>query len=56
MVKEKECISCGKKVTNDPSSVSFPCPNCLKVEIVRCKNCRERAIPYRCPECGFEGP
>jgi len=56
MVKEKVCTSCGKRIVNDPSAVSFPCPKCGKVEIIRCGNCRKQGIKYKCPECGFEGP
>ncbi|MBW2993179.1 DUF1610 domain-containing protein [Candidatus Woesearchaeota archaeon] len=50
------CSSCKKRITNKQGSTIFLCPNCGKYEIVRCRNCRERAIRYRCPGCGFEGP
>ncbi|UCD03990.1 MAG: DUF1610 domain-containing protein [Candidatus Woesearchaeota archaeon] len=56
MVKEKECTSCKKRIINDPSSVSFTCPNCLEVIIIRCGECRKKAIKYRCSKCKFEGP
>lgn len=50
------CASCGIRVTNDQATVSFPCPNCAKTTITRCKHCREKASRYKCTECGFEGP
>jgi len=53
---EKKCTSCGKNLTNDPSSTIFNCPGCGKQEINRCSHCRELAAKYKCPECGFEGP
>ena len=37
-------------------SVKFKCPNCGKVDIVRDEHDRKIAAPYKCPECGFEGP
>jgi len=54
--KELVCISCKKRIANRQGSTVFPCPKCGKYEIVRCRNCRERAIKYRCPKCKFEGP
>ncbi len=56
MEEKNICISCKKPLTNDIGSVSFPCPNCGKYIIKRCKNCREIVAKYKCPECGFEGP
>ena len=56
MVKEKVCISCGKRILNDNSATSFPCPVCSEVEIVRCGECRKRGVRYICPGCKFEGP
>ncbi len=53
---EKRCSSCGAKIVNETSSVSFKCPECLKTTIVRCGKCRTMSIPYKCPNCGFEGP
>ncbi|MCD6478721.1 MAG: RNA-binding protein [Candidatus Diapherotrites archaeon] len=50
----KKCISCNTVVTND--YVAFKCPNCLKATIIRCDKCRGSSKPYKCPECGFEGP
>ena len=32
------------------------CPKCGKSKIVRCQQCRKTAKPYKCEECGFEGP
>ncbi len=37
-------------------SVVFDCPACDKSKIIRCNNCRNNAIKYKCSECGFEGP
>jgi len=50
------CISCKKRIANNPGSVKFMCPNCGKAEIIRCKDCRKIAARYTCPECGFIGP
>jgi len=49
----KTCISCNRVVKD---YVSFKCPSCGKVEIVRCQDCRAREVIYICPSCGFEGP
>lgn len=51
-----ECTSCRKDVTNEKGVVRFLCPNCGKYEIIRCPECREAGIKYKCPVCGFEGP
>ncbi len=50
------CSSCKKDISNLKGSVKFLCPNCGKIEIVRCVDCRKRGVRYKCPECGFEGP
>jgi len=49
------CISCKKRITNNPGVVKFKCPECGKTDIVRCKSCRQNAAKYKC-ECGFQGP
>ena len=54
--KQLVCISCKKRITNDPGSTKFPCPKCGEYEIIRCKNCREIVAKYKCPLCGFIGP
>ncbi len=43
-------------IANDVGSVQFPCPNCLKVTIVRSLFSRKIVAVYKCSECGFEGP
>jgi len=55
-VQEIKCMSCKKPLTNVTGSVKFLCPNCGKVKIIRCRNCREIVTKYTCPSCGFEGP
>lgn len=50
------CDSCGKQITNDKGTTKFKCPNCGKVEIIRCFKCRKDAVKYKCKECDFEGP
>ncbi|RLG48292.1 MAG: RNA-binding protein [Thermoproteota archaeon] len=50
------CTSCGRRVTYQPSLVTFYCPNCGEALIVRCRICRQQANRYICPVCGFEGP
>ncbi len=54
-MEEKKCSSCKRKVVNDKGSVTFKCPQCTDVEIVRCTECRANAVKYNCG-CGFEGP
>ena len=49
----KVCVSCGRL---SDKYVDFKCPKCGKVELVRCYNCRETFIKYRCKECEYEGP
>ncbi|MCK4521598.1 MAG: RNA-binding protein [Nanoarchaeota archaeon] len=56
MTEELVCISCKKKITNMAGTVRFMCPGCLKYKIIRCKNCREKAVKYKCPSCNFVGP
>lgn len=50
------CVSCKKNITNQKGSVQFQCPQCIKQTLVRCSHCRETAIRYKCPQCGFTGP
>ncbi|MBS3172267.1 RNA-binding protein [Candidatus Woesearchaeota archaeon] len=50
------CVSCKVDLTNMAGSVVFDCPACDKSKIIRCNNCRNNAIKYKCSECGFEGP
>lgn len=54
--KQLHCVSCKANITNMAGSIVFDCPSCHKAKIVRCNNCRNRAVKYKCPECGFEGP
>ena len=57
MTEEKTvCLSCKKRVANNPGVVKFMCPGCGKYEIVRCKSCRQNAAKYKCPNCNFIGP
>ena len=51
-----KCSSCNRKVVNQPGLARFQCPGCSKHEIVRCKECRAKAVKYNCPSCGFDGP
>ncbi|RLG88764.1 MAG: RNA-binding protein [Thermoprotei archaeon] len=50
------CTSCKRIVGPSDKGVSFLCPNCGAILIWRCRFCRKNVIPYRCPNCGFEGP
>lgn len=50
----KKCSTCGLEVLD--SYTEFPCPNCGKKKIVRCKSCRVLGSKYTCGECGFIGP
>ncbi|MCD6477589.1 MAG: DUF1610 domain-containing protein [Candidatus Aenigmarchaeota archaeon] len=51
-----KCTSCGKILTSEDNFTKFKCPSCGKTEIVRCKSCRVRKVPYKCEKCGFIGP
>ena len=51
----KTCISCKLKIV-EKGSTKFKCPQCGQYEIIRCKHCRETAVKYTCPNCGFIGP
>ncbi len=55
-MEKKKCTSCGLDITFMKEATSFPCPNCGEVTINRCAKCREGAVGYECPKCGFEGP
>ncbi len=50
----KTCTTCNVEVTHE--YVEFKCPSCGKTHILRCDHCRETIKPYKCSECGFEGP
>ncbi|MBR9678979.1 MAG: RNA-binding protein [Nanoarchaeota archaeon] len=50
------CDSCDTDVSVVDNNVIFKCPGCNKVNIVRCGNCRQKAVKYVCPKCCFEGP
>ena len=39
----------------DAASTSFPCPQCSHA-IGRSPRCRNQAVAWICPECGFQGP
>ena len=55
-MSEKTCTACKVRITNMLGAVTFPCPKCKKVEIIRCPHCRKTGIKYTCPACGFIGP
>lgn len=50
------CTSCKRPLVPGEYGVEFPCPNCGKAIIRRCKRCRKLAVEYTCPNCGFRGP
>ena len=50
------CSSCKTRISNTKGTAIFPCPKCGKTKVIRCEDCRKRAIKYKCPECGFTGP
>ncbi len=50
------CSSCHRIIPPGEHGVAFPCPNCGKVIIIRCRKCRQLSVPYKCPNCGFVGP
>ncbi|HDN50855.1 MAG: RNA-binding protein [Thermoplasmata archaeon] len=51
---EGRCITCGRGLAAE-GCTQFPCPEC-DYTIKRCAVCRNQSAPYKCPECGFEGP
>ncbi|MEM3427380.1 MAG: zinc finger domain-containing protein [Nitrososphaerales archaeon] len=50
------CTSCNKPITPGEEAVKFYCPECGAVLIWRCEKCRIFFRPYKCVNCGFEGP
>jgi predicted RNA-binding Zn-ribbon protein involved in translation (DUF1610 family) len=50
------CNSCNKPVKPGERATKFYCPNCHEVLIWRCEKCRKFSRPYKCQNCGFEGP
>jgi Zn-ribbon RNA-binding protein len=50
----KKCTTCNKIVAEEKTE--FKCPSCGKETIIRCDSCKESVKPYKCKECGFEGP
>ncbi|MEM0286731.1 MAG: zinc finger domain-containing protein [Nitrososphaerota archaeon] len=50
------CSSCNRTINPRENAVKFYCPDCGKVLIWRCERCRKLARPYKCENCGFEGP
>lgn len=53
---ENKCTSCKRRIDVVPGSTIFLCPKCSKTTIIRCGDCRKIAAPFKCHECGFEGP
>ncbi|MDY6985515.1 MAG: zinc finger domain-containing protein [Candidatus Thermoplasmatota archaeon] len=49
------CSSCGTPLVERKDAV-FLCPSCGKTLVGRCYRCRDKSVPYVCPECGFRGP
>jgi len=54
--KGKQSTATKSSLSNDKGSVSFPCPKCGKIEIIRTRSERANAVKYTCPSCGFVGP
>ncbi|MEM1525444.1 MAG: zinc finger domain-containing protein [Nitrososphaerales archaeon] len=50
------CTSCNRPTLPKENVVKFYCPECGKVLIWRCEKCRLLSRPYKCVNCGFEGP
>ncbi|MEM5820960.1 MAG: zinc finger domain-containing protein [Candidatus Aenigmatarchaeota archaeon] len=50
------CTSCNTKIPMHENYSKFYCPNCLEVEIIRCRACKNSCVEYVCPKCGFRGP
>lgn len=55
-MEKVNCVSCKKEIINMPGTSRFDCPECGKVEIIRCPDCRKVCAKYKCSSCGFEGP
>ncbi len=51
-----KCTSCGTNILAKNNFVKFKCPNCGKVEIVRCSQCKALSNKYECSNCKFIGP
>jgi predicted RNA-binding Zn-ribbon protein involved in translation (DUF1610 family) len=52
---EVHCTSSGTALSGR-GTTHFLCPECGQVTIGRCARCRDQSVPYRCPNCGFQGP
>ncbi|MHA1166680.1 MAG: zinc finger domain-containing protein [Candidatus Hodarchaeales archaeon] len=56
-VNMPKCLSCGAPIKPfDHGVVRFQCPECDKILIIRCSQCRSLGNSYICPNCGFKGP
>ncbi|RLJ07951.1 MAG: RNA-binding protein [Candidatus Aenigmatarchaeota archaeon] len=55
-MKERRCVTCGKKIESEAEWVECNCPKCGKERIIRCSKCKKLMNPYECPKCGFVGP
>ena len=50
------CNGCNRPIMPNDKCVKFNCPECGNDLIWRCSSCRQAAISYTCPSCGFIGP
>ena len=51
------CACCSRPIApDDIGTVSFGCPVCGILPIIRCSKCRQLGNTYKCPNCGFVGP
>ena len=50
------CSSCNRPVKPAERATKFHCPNCHETLVWRCEKCRKFSRPYKCVNCGFEGP
>ncbi|MFW9995650.1 MAG: zinc finger domain-containing protein [Candidatus Odinarchaeota archaeon] len=52
-----KCLCCQAPIKPfDHGVTRFNCPECDKIQIIRCSQCRTRGNNYICPNCGFKGP
>jgi len=56
MLELPECTSCNKPISPRERTVRFNCPGCGEIIITRCQKCRKFSRPYKCVNCGQEGP
>ncbi|MEM5814366.1 MAG: zinc finger domain-containing protein [Candidatus Aenigmatarchaeota archaeon] len=51
-----KCSTCGVNLLGQEGFVKLTCPSCGDEVIIRCRQCKQLSVPYKCGKCRFEGP